>query len=215
MDGIDLDQEQVTCESFKYSFGEVGSFDDSQMTSFVSDLNLVCDKAWIAPFIVSIRCVSGMIFSPIGSYLSDKYGRKPAMIFSALLQTGLSLPMAFMPTWWSFMILDTLLQGVITVGFTAASVYLVEILGPSKACLEFTMYQKFVFDSIEKETLGNYFFDYVQPWIYCTFILVLPVAKVEPFHACYGSHLSALHTNFVPHSRVASISVEYWRFCQF
>ena len=133
---MDLDQELVKCESFEYSFGNVGSIDDSQMTSLVSDFNLVCEKTWIAPFIVSIRCVSGMIFSPIGSYLGDKYGRKPAMIFSGIFQTALSLPLPFMPNWWSFMILDTLLQGVITVGYMAASVYLVEILGPSMVCLK-------------------------------------------------------------------------------
>ena len=131
-----MDLEEVSCDSFKYSFGDVGSIDDGRMTSLVSDFNLVCEKAWIAPFIVSIRCVSGMIFSPIGSYLGDKFGRKPAMIFSGILQTALSLPLPFMSNWWSFMILDTLLQGVITVGYMAASVYLVEILGPSKACLK-------------------------------------------------------------------------------
>ena len=130
---IDLDQETVKCKSFKYNFGDVGSVNDRRMSSLVSDFNLVCEAAWIAPFIVSIRCVSGMIFSPIGSYLGDTYGRKPAMIFSGILQTALSLPLPFMPNWWSFMILDTLLQGVITVGYMAASVYLVEILGPSKA----------------------------------------------------------------------------------
>lgn len=133
---IDSDQETVECKSFKYNFGGVGSIDDSQMSSLVSDFNLVCETAWIAPFVVSIRCVSGMIFSPIGSYLGDKYGRKPAMIFSAIFQTALSLPLPFMPNWWAFMILDTLLQGVISVGYMAASVYLVEILGPSKARLK-------------------------------------------------------------------------------
>ena len=68
----------------------------------------------------------------MGSPLSDKYGRRYAMLICAAGQSLFSFPLAFMPNWWSFLIIDMLRHGFIQIGYLAASVYVCEIFGPTK-----------------------------------------------------------------------------------
>ena len=59
------------------------------------------------------------------------------------------------------------------------------------------------------ETLGHSMLDNVQPWVYCTVVIVIPLAKMEWFDACSFSYISAFHTNFTVDSRVTPVLVEY------
>ena len=99
MSGLD----EQKCQNFDFDFTGTGSIDDSKMTSMISDFNFVCDRSWIGfyfldvqlfneqgrtmvligPFIVSIKCISGILFCVAGSYISDNYGRKIAMLLCA------------------------------------------------------------------------------------------------------------------------------------
>ena len=54
------------------------------------------------------------------------------MLLCAVGQSLFAFPLAFMPNWWSFLIIDMFLHGVIQIGYLAASVYVCEILGPTK-----------------------------------------------------------------------------------
>ena len=59
--------EENQCDSFEYNFNGVGSINDLEMTSLVSDFNLVCERAWIVPFMISIKAVFGFIGCFIGN----------------------------------------------------------------------------------------------------------------------------------------------------
>ena len=58
--------ETLKCDNFEYDFIGVGSIDDRKMTSLVSDFDLVCDRAWIVPFMISIKAVFGFLGCLIG-----------------------------------------------------------------------------------------------------------------------------------------------------
>lgn len=128
-DSID---DKIECTSFSYNFTGVESRNDNAMTSLVSEFDLVCDRGWIVPFIISIKAVTGFVGCAIGSPMSDKYGRRVAMLVCAIGQALFAFPMAFMPNWWSFLIIDMIRHGIIQIGYLAASVYVCEVLGPSK-----------------------------------------------------------------------------------
>ena len=95
---------RVKCNQFVYDFSGTGSRNDryknlflnkalgfikvinfSLMTSITAELDLVCDSAWKIPFSISMQSVAVFIGSAFGA-LSDKLGRRPAMIIAALGQ---------------------------------------------------------------------------------------------------------------------------------
>ena len=73
--------------------------------SVVSDMDLVCDKENIIPFVYSMNSVSVVIFSLIGSSVADRYGRRFAMIISSFGQFIFGIPLMFATDWWHVMIL--------------------------------------------------------------------------------------------------------------
>ena len=95
----------VTCDHFNYDFTSSGSRNDSELTSVVSDMDLVCDQAWTVPFTISMYSIAVIIGSMIGTPISDRYGRRPAFIIAAVGTVVFGVPQAFAPNWWSLMVL--------------------------------------------------------------------------------------------------------------
>lgn len=76
------------------------------------------------------------IFAPILGNLSDRYGRRPVLLFS-LLGFGIDyLFLAFAPTiWWLF--LGRIIAGITGASFTTASAYIADISTPEKRAQNF------------------------------------------------------------------------------
>lgn len=78
------------------------------------------------------------IFAPILGNLSDRYGRRPVLLFS-LLGFGLDyIFLAFAPTiWWLF--LGRIIAGITGASFTTAAAYIADISPPEKRAQNFGM----------------------------------------------------------------------------
>ncbi|XP_076804376.1 organic cation/carnitine transporter 2-like isoform X4 [Clavelina lepadiformis] len=76
------DQTTVSCSKFHFEGVE---------TSVVTEFGLVCDRAWLRPFFVSVYMLGLTVGVLCGGIVSDRYGRK----FTFLLFTALQFIVAF------------------------------------------------------------------------------------------------------------------------
>ena len=120
------------CTEFAFSFNGTGSINDDNMLTLVSSFSLVCDLAWVAPFMISIKGAVGLVGALLGSFCSDAYGRRVMLLAGCFLQTLFAVSMSTMPNWWSYAICDCFVYGIGQALYLTATVYVCEILGPSK-----------------------------------------------------------------------------------
>jgi DHA1 family tetracycline resistance protein-like MFS transporter len=77
-------------------------------------------------FLLFAFSIAQFLFSPLMGNLSDKYGRRPILLFS-LLGFGLDyLIMAFAPS-YSWLIVGRVIAGITGASFTTASAYIADI----------------------------------------------------------------------------------------
>uniref|UniRef100_A0A3Q0SEB2 Major facilitator superfamily (MFS) profile domain-containing protein n=1 Tax=Amphilophus citrinellus TaxID=61819 RepID=A0A3Q0SEB2_AMPCI len=81
---------------------------DRYTATIVSEWDLVCDNAWKVPFSTSLFFVGVLIGSFASGHLSDRFGRKPVLFFTMVLQTVTALIQATSVTWVMFSILNCL-----------------------------------------------------------------------------------------------------------
>ncbi|MEN9521912.1 MAG: Tetracycline resistance protein class [Bacteroidota bacterium] len=82
--------------------------------------------------------IAQFLFSPIMGNLSDKYGRRPILLFS-LLGFGLDyLIMAFAPS-YNWLIVGRIIAGMTGASFTTASAYIADISSPEDRAKNFGM----------------------------------------------------------------------------
>jgi MFS transporter, DHA1 family, tetracycline resistance protein len=96
------------------------------------------EAASFGGWLVSVYAIMQFICSPIMGGLSDRYGRRPVLLFS-LLGFGLNyLFMAFAPTLgWLF--LGRIIAGAMGASFTTAGAYIADISTPEKRAQNFGM----------------------------------------------------------------------------
>ena len=87
------DDNKTACNKFEFNFNGSESRNDQIMSSLVSDHHLVCDLAWAVPFSIAIKTVTILIGNTIGSIISDKYGRRTAMMLSSVGVVLFSFPL--------------------------------------------------------------------------------------------------------------------------
>jgi len=119
----------VTCEDY--------AFDDELVTgsglySASMQYGLFCEKEIISTIIASLTFVAFFIGAFLSGIVSDRFGRVKTTFVSTLTGSLLSLLLRLMPTWWSFLIVWFFMQGSFHIAYIAASVYIVEVIGPSK-----------------------------------------------------------------------------------
>ncbi len=96
------------------------------------------EAASFGGWLVSVYAIMQFICSPVMGGLSDRYGRRPVLLFS-LLGFGLNyLFMAFAPTLgWLF--LGRIIAGAMGASFTTAGAYIADISTPEKRAQNFGM----------------------------------------------------------------------------
>ena len=93
---------------------------------------LFCDKEIISTIITSLTFVAFFIGAFLSGIVSDRFGRVKTTLVATLTSSLLSFLLRLMPTWWAFMIVWLPMQGSFHIAYIAVSVYIVEVIGPSK-----------------------------------------------------------------------------------
>ncbi|XP_063360690.1 organic cation transporter protein-like [Cydia amplana] len=125
--GTRLNVSASTCydNCVEYEFEE-GIF----VKSFVSEFELICEKAWMSSFTQTIL-MFGLLFGVyLFGWLSDRFGRRKAIFSSAFLVVVLMVASSFAPDYWTFCSLR-FFTGVATGGVLIVSIVIVlEVVGP-------------------------------------------------------------------------------------
>ncbi|KAI8485949.1 hypothetical protein Bbelb_362700 [Branchiostoma belcheri] len=101
-------------------------------TSIVTQFDLVCDRAWLREFAQSVHML-GYSFGAITSgALSDRYGRRPTIVWCIVLLITFSVASAFSPNYIVFVTLKFFLGAVNVSIYYTAFVLGIEVLDHSK-----------------------------------------------------------------------------------
>ncbi|XP_060580502.1 organic cation transporter protein-like isoform X2 [Ruditapes philippinarum] len=116
---------KIPCNSWVY--------DKTVFTStFVSQVDLVCDKQ-ILTANAEMIFYGGMLFGSILSgLLADRYGRKPVMCISGIVMMGSSIGLAWVNDFWLFCVLQFIIGTSILALFMPGYVLSLEVTSPTK-----------------------------------------------------------------------------------
>lgn len=98
----------------------------------------ISDASRISGLLLVVYSVMQFIFSPLIGNLSDRYGRRPVLLFSLLGFGADYLFLAFAPTiGWLFV--GRIIAGITGASFTTASAYIADVSSPEKRSQNFGM----------------------------------------------------------------------------
>ncbi|XP_029657376.1 solute carrier family 22 member 7-like [Octopus sinensis] len=97
------------------------SYDSDKYSSFVSEWDLVCDKAGLAELTQTLYAVGGVVGSLSMPYLSDTRGRKPTLVLCGILSLIFSIGSSFSPNYIVFAVLRGI-EGIFIQGVSVACV---------------------------------------------------------------------------------------------
>ncbi|KAL4233278.1 hypothetical protein ACF0H5_007962 [Mactra antiquata] len=102
------------------------------LTTFVTQIDLVCDKEiWVAN--IQMIFYGGMLVGSVASgVLSDKYGRKVVTYISMLVMVASSIGLSWANTLWLFCVLEFILGCAVVASFMPIYVITLEITGTDK-----------------------------------------------------------------------------------
>ncbi|XP_058484074.1 solute carrier family 22 member 4-like [Solea solea] len=78
---------------------------DIYLATIVSEFDLVCDDEWKQPFSASVFFLGSLCGSFMSGQLSDKFGRKPVLFATIILQTICTFAQVYSTSWLMFTIL--------------------------------------------------------------------------------------------------------------
>ncbi|KAK3925857.1 Organic cation transporter protein [Frankliniella fusca] len=107
-------------------------FDDTYyVSSRAIEWEMVCDKRWMEALAKSVYMSGLLVGAVLLGNQADRFGRKPVFMAAAVLQLVVGTLVAFVPDFWSFLVLR-FLYGVGTVGTLSSSfVLIMEMVGPT------------------------------------------------------------------------------------
>ncbi|PZC71534.1 hypothetical protein B5X24_HaOG213178 [Helicoverpa armigera] len=98
--------------------------------TIISNFGLICDKAWLASLTQMILMLGLVIGVASFGWVSDRYGRRKAIILSAAIDLIFMIASAFAPTYWTFTALRFFV-GVASGGIMSiTAVFTLETVGP-------------------------------------------------------------------------------------
>lgn len=109
--------------------------------SFVTEFDLVCDKAAIAAFATGSVYIGGLIGCIISGIIGDKYGRKIVMIGSQALVIASSLAASYTTSIWQLTAARIVLGGAQTATYSVGYTAVLEYVAPSYRTVSGMMYQ--------------------------------------------------------------------------
>ncbi|KAI8424659.1 hypothetical protein MSG28_003086 [Choristoneura fumiferana] len=109
----------------KYEFAE-GLF----TTSFVAEFELICERAWMANMVQSMMMFGFLFGVFLFGWISDRYGRRIALMLSSFINVVLMVASPFSPNYWLYASLRFFI-GVASGGvLVVAIVVILEVVGP-------------------------------------------------------------------------------------
>ncbi|CAK8674381.1 unnamed protein product [Clavelina lepadiformis] len=93
----------------------------------ITEFNLVCDQAYLDPVATSIYMVGVLIGSIVFGIISDKWGRKPTMISTAVLGFAALIGTSFVHNYWLFVFCRFVVAFLGYGTYLSSFVYLLEI----------------------------------------------------------------------------------------
>ncbi|KAI5633324.1 major facilitator superfamily domain-containing protein [Phthorimaea operculella] len=112
-------QRQVDCEEFLYSNSE----------TIVYDFELACDE-WRRTLIGTVRTAGVFVAMPLAGYISDRWGRRTALVICSFNTAWLGAVRYFTNTYIGF-IVSEFFEAVLGAGaFTSAYILVMELMGP-------------------------------------------------------------------------------------
>ncbi|XP_038214299.1 solute carrier family 22 member 1-like [Zerene cesonia] len=95
--------------------------------TIVMEWNLICENSWLKDLTQMLFQFGVLSGSLIFGIMSDKYGRRPTLVFSVVLEVFTGVISSFLPTYWSFtivrMVLGMSVGGIMVVGFVLVMEY--------------------------------------------------------------------------------------------
>lgn len=121
-----IGNETIACSSYVYD-------DTYYKSSKTIDWNLVCDKRWMGAIAQTIYMFGVFTGAVTLGGLADKVGRKTVFCWSALLQLILGVGVAFIPEYYSFLVIRFIYGIFGSAGsYITGFVLTMELVGPSK-----------------------------------------------------------------------------------
>ncbi|XP_036356006.1 solute carrier family 22 member 8-like isoform X2 [Octopus sinensis] len=105
------------------------TYDEGKHQSFVSEWDLVCDKAGLSELTQTLFSVGGLIGALTLPYFSDTKGRKPVLVISNILLFIFSFSSSFSPNYYVFIVFRVL-EGISMQGLAVATYTLMLELYP-------------------------------------------------------------------------------------
>ncbi|XP_059057509.1 organic cation transporter protein isoform X1 [Achroia grisella] len=102
-------------------------------SSRAMEWNLVCDKRWMGALAQTVYMLGVFTGAVVLGGMADKYGRKKIFCWSAVLQLIFGVIVAFIPEYWTFLVIRFLYGIFGSAGsYITGFVLTMEIVGPSK-----------------------------------------------------------------------------------
>lgn len=102
-------------------------------SSHAIEWNLICDKRWMGSFAQTVFMLGVFTGAITLGGMADKYGRKTIFCWSAVLQLIFGVLVAFIPEYWSFLVVRFIYGVFGSAGsFITGFVLTMELVGPTK-----------------------------------------------------------------------------------
>ncbi|XP_046963293.1 organic cation transporter protein-like [Vanessa cardui] len=98
-------------------------------TSLISDFQLICGKAWLGSFTQSVLMLGFVLGASFFGWLSDRFGRRKAIISSSVLNIVSMIPTSFAPDYWTFTVLRFIVGFASGGSFIVCVPIIMEIIG--------------------------------------------------------------------------------------
>eukprot|EP00063_Salmo_salar_P017479 XP_013992314.1 PREDICTED: solute carrier family 22 member 4-like [Salmo salar] len=124
---VDINVSEIELEScldgWKYS-------KEVYQSTFVTEWDVVCDNAYKVPLTTSIHYFGALVGTFISGQMSDRFGRKPALFTTIIIQTVATFIQIFSPNWEAFSIIFFFVGAGSVSNYVIAYVLGIEILSP-------------------------------------------------------------------------------------
>uniref|UniRef100_A0A674B397 Solute carrier family 22 member 4 n=1 Tax=Salmo trutta TaxID=8032 RepID=A0A674B397_SALTR len=124
---VDINVSEIELEScldgWKYS-------KEVYQSTYVTEWDVVCDNAYKVPLTTSIHYFGALVGTFISGQMSDRFGRKPALFTTIIIQTVATFIQIFSPNWEAFSIIFFFVGAGSVSNYVVAYVLGIEILSP-------------------------------------------------------------------------------------
>lgn len=127
--------DQSTCRQSAGNFTDIeynitlGSVNDTRFESIVTEMDLICDREWIVPFVWSLFSIGNGLGSLAGGPVSDRFGRRRILAITNVVIIGFGFCAAYSPTWQYFAVCWVIVWTASSLSYLTGSVYAIELLG--------------------------------------------------------------------------------------